>query len=154
MRCGFIDKDNLFITGGSGGGVLTCWAVGKTDRFRAAVATYPVINWHSHVLTADLSALFVRYWFPGPPWEQAEHYQKRSPLSLVGNVKTPTMLITGEEDHRTPIEEAEQYYKALKLRGVDAALVRVPGASHNVSARPSHLIAKVAYVLKWFETHR
>jgi acylaminoacyl-peptidase len=154
LRCGFIDRDNLFVTGGSGGGVLTCWAVGKTDRFRAAVATYPVINWHSFVLTADASAAFVRYWFPGPPWEQAEHYQKRSPLSLVGNVKTPTMLITGEEDFRTPISEAEQYYKALRLRGIDAALVRVPGASHNVSARPSHLITKVAYVLKWFETHR
>jgi acylaminoacyl-peptidase len=153
LKLGYVDRDNLYVTGGSGGGVLTCWVVGKTDRFRAAVSTYPVINWHSWLLTSDASAAFVRNWFPGPPWEHAEHYQKRSPLSLVGKVKTPTMLITGEEDHRTPISEAEQYYKALKLRKVDAALVRVPGASHNVSARPSHLIAKVAYVLKWFETH-
>jgi acylaminoacyl-peptidase len=88
------------------------------------------------------------------PWEQPEHYLKRSPLSLVGHVTTPTMLLTGEEDYRTPISESEQFYKALKLRKVDAALVRVPGAGHNVSARPSHLIAKTAYVLKWFETHR
>jgi acylaminoacyl-peptidase len=153
LKQGYID-DNLFVTGGSGGGVLTCWAIGKTDRFRAAVATYPVINWHSFVLNSDLSAFFVRHWFPGPPWKHAEHYRKRSPLSLVGAVKTPTMLITGEEDHRTPISEAEQYYKALKLRKVDAALVRVPGASHNVSARPSQGMTKVAYILKWFETHR
>src|SRR5262249_20764114 len=151
---GYIDKDNLFVTGGSGGGVLTAWIVGKTNRFRAAVSAYPVINWHSWLLTTDMAPLAVRNWFPGPPWEHAEHYRKRSPLDLVGNVKTPTMLLTGEQDHRCPITEAEQFYQALKLRKVDAALVRVPGASHNVSARPSHLIAKVAYILRWFETHK
>jgi acylaminoacyl-peptidase len=154
LERGYIDKDNLFVTGGSGGGVLTCWIVGKTKRFRAAVSTYPVINWYSFVLTSDGSPFFTRYWFPGLPWDQPEQYLKRSPLSLVGNVTTPTMLLNGEEDWRTPISEAEQYYKALKLRKIDTALVRVPGAGHNVSARPSHLIAKVAYVLKWFETHR
>jgi acylaminoacyl-peptidase len=151
---GYIDKDNLFVTGGSGGGVLTAWIVGKTSRFRAAVSCFPVINWHSWVLTSDISAMGVRNWFPGPPWEHAEHYRKRSPLDLAGNVTTPTMILTGEEDFRCPISESEQFYKALKLRKVDAALVRVPGASHNVSARPSHMIAKVAHVLKWFETHR
>jgi acylaminoacyl-peptidase len=98
--------------------------------------------------------LFVRNWFPGAPWDHAEHYLKRSPLSLVGHVTTPTMLMTGEADHRTPISEAEQFYQALKLRKVDTALVRVPGASHDIAARPSHLVAKAAYVLKWFETHR
>src|SRR5262249_55622085 len=154
VKSGYISPGQPFVNGGSGGGVLTCWIVGKTPRFRAAVSTYPVINWHSFVLTSDLSAFFVRHWFPGPPWEHVEHYQKRSPLSLVGKVKTPTMLITGEEDHRTPISEAEQYYKALKLRKVDTVLIRVPGASHNVSARPSHAMAKVAHVLKWFEMHK
>lgn len=151
---GYVDRDNLYVTGGSGGGILTAWIVGKTPRFRAAVSCFPVVNWQSAVLNTDLSALFTRHWFPGPPWEHAEHYRQRSPLSLAGNVTTPTMLLTGEEDFRTPISEAEQFYKALKLRHIDTALVRVPGASHNVSARPSHLIAKVAYVLKWFEMHR
>ena len=66
---------------------------------------------------------------------------------------TPTMLLTGEEDHRTPISESEQFYQALKLRKIDTALVRVPGASHNIAARPSHLMAKVAHILKWFELH-
>ncbi len=79
---------------------------------------------------------------------------KRSPLSLVGNVTTPTMLLTGEVDYRTPISESEQYYQALKLRKVPTALVRIPGASHGIANRPSQLIAKVAHILKWFEIHR
>ena len=76
---------------------------------------------------------------------------KRSPVSLVGNVTTPTMLLTGEVDYRTPMSESEQYYQALKLRKVDTALVRIPGASHGITNRPSHLIAKIAHILKWFE---
>jgi len=147
---GFVDPERLYVTGGSGGGVLTAWIVGKTDRFRAAVSAKPVINWYSWVLTADHYVYFARYWFPGPPWEHMEHYMKRSPISLVGNVKTPTMVLTGEQDYRTPISESEQYYQALKLRKVPAALVRVPGASHNIAARPSRLIAKTAAVLEWF----
>lgn len=154
LERGYVDADNLFVTGGSGGGVLTSWIVGKTDRFRAAVVAKPVINWYSFVLTADSYNFFYKYWFPGFPWDYPEHYLERSPLSLVGNVKTPTMLLTGEADYRTPISESEQYYQALKLRQVDAALVRIPGASHGIAARPSHLIAKVAHVLEWFQRHR
>jgi dipeptidyl aminopeptidase/acylaminoacyl peptidase len=112
-----------------------------------------VIHWTSFVLTADMYNFFWKYWFPGPPWEHLEHYWKRSPLSLVGNVTTPTMLLTGEEDWRTPISESEQYYQALQLRGVDSALVRIPGASHGIASRPSRLIAKIAHILKWFEMH-
>ncbi len=151
---GYIDDKNLFVTGGSGGGVLSAWIVGMTGRFAAAVVAKPVINWTSFALTADFYPTFYRYWFPGPPWEFVEHYWKRSPLSLVGNVTTPTMLLTGEDDHRTPISESEQYYQALKIRRIDTALVRIPGAGHGIANRPSHLIAKVAHILKWFETHR
>lgn len=147
---GYVDPDRLFVTGGSGGGVLSAWIVGKTDRFRAAVVQKPVINWYSFVLYADNPATFYRYWFPGPPWEHMEHYMARSPLSLVGNVDTPTMLITGEEDFRTPIPESEQYYAALQIRGVPSALVRVPDAGHGIASKPSNLIEKVAYVLGWF----
>jgi dipeptidyl aminopeptidase/acylaminoacyl peptidase len=150
---GIVDEQRLFVTGGSGGGVLTAWIVGKTDRFRAAVVAKPVIHWTSFVLTADMYNVFWKYWFPGPPWEHIEHYWKRSPLSLVGNVTTPTMLLSGEEDSRTPISESEQFYQALQLRGVDSALVRIPGASHGIASRPSRLIAKVAHILKWFEMH-
>jgi acylaminoacyl-peptidase len=150
---GYVDRNRLYVTGGSGGGVLSSWIVGKTDRFAAAVVAKPVINWYSFVLTADNYGFFYKYWFPGYPWDHPEHYMKRSPLSLVGNVTTPTMLLTGEADYRTPMSESEQFYQALKLRKVDAALVRIPGASHGIAARPSNLVAKVAHILKWFENH-
>ena len=150
---GYIDRDRLFVTGGSGGGVLTAWIVGHTDRFRAAVVVKPVINWASFVLTADMTNYFSSYWFDGFPWDHVEAYWKRSPLAYVGNVHTPTMLMTGEVDYRTPSTEAEQFYEALKLRKIDTALVRVPNASHDISARPSLLIDKVAYVLAWFRAH-
>lgn len=153
VASGYVDPARLFVTGGSGGGILTSWIVGKTGRFRAAVAAKPVINWYSFALTTDAYPYFYKYWFPGPPWEHAEHYLKRSPLSLVGNVTTPTMLLTGEVDYRTPISESEQFYQALKLRKIDTALVRVPGASHGIASRPSLLIAKVAHILKWFAMH-
>ncbi|WP_373073100.1 prolyl oligopeptidase family serine peptidase [Zeaxanthinibacter enoshimensis] len=151
---GNVDEEQLFVTGGSGGGVLTAWIVGKTDRFRAAVVAKPVINWYSFVLYADNPAYFSKYWFPSKPWEDPEHYMKRSPLSYVGNVTTPTMLLTGEEDYRTPIAESEQYYAALKLQGVESAMVRIPGASHGIAGKPSQLIAKVAAILAWFDKHK
>jgi len=151
---GYVDSDQLFVTGGSGGGVLTAWIVGKTDRFRAAVVAKPVINWYSFVLYADNPAFFYRYWFPSKPWEDPDHYMKRSPLSYVGNVTTPTMLLTGEEDYRTPIAESEQFYAALKLQGVESAMVRIPGAGHGIANRPSNLVAKVASVLMWFEKYQ
>ena len=151
---GHVDKDNLFVTGGSGGGVLTAWIVGKTDRFRAAVVAKPVINWSSFVLTSDFTPFFYRYWFGAQPWEQPQEYWRRSPLSLVGNVKTPTMLLTGESDYRTPIGESEQYYQALKLRKIDTVMVRIPEASHGMTSRPSNLIAKVDNILAWFGKYR
>ena len=147
---GYVDPDRLYVTGGSGGGVLSSWIVGHTDRFRAAAVQKPVINWYSFVLYADGPAFFYKYWFPGPPWEHERHYMERSPLSHVGNVTTPTMLITGEQDWRTPISESEQYYAALQIRGVPSVLVRVPEASHGIAARPSHLLGKVAHILGWF----
>lgn len=150
---GYVDDQRLYVTGGSGGGVLTSWIVGKTNRFRAAVVAKPVINWYSFALSSDAYAYFWQYWFPGYPWDHPEHYHKRSPLSLVGNVETPTMLLTGEEDYRTPMSESEQYYQALKLRKVDSVLVRIPGASHSIARRPSQLIAKVVYILAWFQKY-
>ncbi|MDH3587278.1 MAG: prolyl oligopeptidase family serine peptidase, partial [Gammaproteobacteria bacterium] len=147
---GFVDEGALYVTGGSGGGVLTAWIVGKTDRFRAAVVAKPVINWTSFALTADIMHFVTRHWFPAMPWEDPLAYWERSPLSLVGNVSTPTALLTGEEDFRTPMPESEQFYQALKLRKVDTALIRIPEASHGIAARPSQLIAKVDNILAWF----
>ena len=154
IKRGYIDETQLFVTGGSGGGVLTTWIIGKTNRFAAAAAAKPVINWISEVLYADLTAFATQYWFDAPPWEDVQEYWRRSPLSIVGSVETPTLLITGEQDLRTPMAESEQYYHALKLRQVDTMLVRIPEASHSIYARPSHLIAKVANILAWFEKYR
>lgn len=153
LKRGFVDPDRLFVTGGSGGGILTAWVVGRTNRFRAAVSAKPVINWYSFALTTDGYPYFWQYWFDGYPWEDPEQYHQRSPISLVGNVTTPTMLLTGEQDHRTPISETEQFYQALQLRGVDTAMVRIPEASHGIVRRPSNLMNKVAHILKWFEMH-
>ena len=151
---GYIDPDNLFVTGGSGGGVLTCWMIDRTTRFRAAASLYPVINWYSWVLTSDLPSFGTLYWFSGTPWEKSDEYVKRSVLSYVDKVTTPTLLATGEDDYRTPISEAEQYYAALKLRKVESVLVRFPGEPHGMSTRPSHLAAKILYVSDWFDQHK
>ncbi len=152
---GFVDPNNLFVTGGSGGGLLTSWIVGKTNRFKAAVAQKPVINWTSEVLTVDGYTFMAKYWFGKMPWEDPQYYWRRSPLSLVGNVTTPTMLMVGEEDHRTPPSEAEQFFDALQLRGVPTAMIRVPGASHEALAeRPSQEAAEAAAILAWFGRYR
>ena len=151
---GFIDEKNLFITGGSAGGIATAYAIGLTDRFSAAVVAKPVINWLSKVLTADSGLGQIPTQFPGMPWDHVEHYWKRSPMSLMGNVTTPTMLITGEKDLRTPMAQAEQYYQALKLRKIDTVLVKVPDSYHGIAGRPSRMIAKIEHTLAWFEKYK
>ncbi len=154
LERGYVDADNLMVTGGSGGGVLTCWMIGRTTRFRAAVTVYPVINWYSFNLTADIGNMTTKYWFPGLPWDHVEHYERRSLLSVVENVKTPTMVLTGEEDYRTPMSESEQYFQALQLLSVESQLVRVPGEPHGISRRPSHHMAKILAIIGWFDQHR
>ena len=148
---GYVDANNLFVTGGSGGGVLTAWIVGKTNRFAAAATQKPVINWASTVLTTDITTYMPKYWFEKLPWEEPENYWKRSPLSLVGSVTTPTLVVVGDQDFRTPVSDSEQYYQALQLKGVPTALVKVPGASHGgLTARPSQSAAKASAILAWF----
>jgi acylaminoacyl-peptidase len=151
---GYIDESNLFVTGGSGGGVLTSWIVGKTDRFAAAVVAKPVINWYSFVLYADNIGYFYKYWFKDFPWDDPQSYLKRSPISYVGNVKTPTMVLTGEKDYRTPMAESEQFYAGLKLNKVETMLVRIPNANHGIASKPSNLIAKVNAIIAWFEKYK
>ncbi|MGH9754557.1 MAG: S9 family peptidase [Blastocatellia bacterium] len=151
---GYIDPEQLYVTGGSGGGVLTCWMIGRTPRFRSAVTVYPVINWYSFVLTSDIGNFTVNHWFPGFPWDHVEHYEKRNLLSVVKNVKTPTMVLTGEEDWRTPMSDSEQYYQALKLLGVESMLVRVPNEPHGIQVRPSHHMSKILHIIGWFDKYR
>lgn len=155
IASGVADPDNLFVTGGSGGGVLTAWIVGKTNRFKAAASQKPVINWISEALTMDNTVFTSRYWFTRKPWEDPMSYWNRSPLSLVGNIKTPTLVVVGSEDYRTPVSESEQLYAALQIQGVPTALVKVTGASHGgFTARPSQSAAKAAAILAWFDRYR
>ena len=148
---GFIDEDNLFVCGGSGGGVLTAWIVGHTDRFRAAVSMRPVINWHSFVGTTD-GHMWYRQ-FKKYPWEDPMEYALRSPLHYVANVTTPTMVMTGEADLRTPISQSEEFYRALKLLKKDTLLVRMPEEYHGWR-RPSHRLLQQLYLMAWFEKYR
>ncbi len=147
---GFIDEENLFVCGGSGGGVLTAWIVGHTDRFGAAVSMRPVINWHSFVGTTDGASWYRQ--FQKYPWEDPMEYAVRSPLHYVANVTTPTMVMTGEEDLRTPMGQSEEYYRALKMLKKETLLVRMPGEYHGWR-RPSHRLLQQLYLIGWFEKH-
>ncbi len=154
IKLGKVDEDQLYVTGGSAGGIMTAWIVGKTNRFRAAVVAKPVVNWISKTLVADNYYGYANSRYPGQPWENFEGYWKFSPLSLVGNVETPTMVMVGMNDLRTPPSEAKQLYHALKLRKIETVLVEIPEASHGIAARPSNLITKIAHTLAWFEKYK
>ena len=115
----------------------------------------PTIDWSSFVLTSDLGFYFANYWFAKKPWEDPQGYWARSPLSLVGNVKTPALVVVDTEDYRTPVSEAEQYYAALPIRGVPTAFIKVPGASHvSFPSGPSQSAAKASAMIAWFDKYR
>ncbi|MEO0449358.1 MAG: S9 family peptidase [Pseudomonadota bacterium] len=146
----YVSPDRLFVTGGSGGGILTAWIVGKTDRFAGAATVKPVINWMTMALSADIAQFVRRHWIREDPWENPDAFLDFSPIMLIENVVTPTLVMVGEEDWRTPTWEAEQFYTALKLKGVETALIRVPGSPHYIAGRPSRLIAKTDNIMGWF----
>jgi dipeptidyl aminopeptidase/acylaminoacyl peptidase len=146
---GYIDERNLFVYGGSGGGVLTSWIVGNTDRFTAAVSKAPVTNWFSFVGTTDGASWYRN--FEKLPWDDPEEHLRRSTLMYVGNVTTPTMLMTGEKDLRTPMEQTEQYYKALKMRKIPTAMVRLTDSWHSRSRPPTNFMRVQLLLRNWFE---
>ncbi|MGH9200106.1 MAG: prolyl oligopeptidase family serine peptidase [Vicinamibacterales bacterium] len=148
---GFVDEQNLFVCGGSGGGVLTAWIVGHTTRFAGAVSMRPVINWHSFVGTTDGPNWYRQ--FKKYPWEDPMEYAVRSPLSYVANVTTPTMVMTGEADLRTPMAQSEEFYRALKLLKKETLLVRMPDEFHGWR-RPSHRLLQQLYLMAWFDKHK
>ena len=148
---GFVDERNMFVCGGSGGGLLTAWIVGHTNRFAAAVAMRPVIDWVSFVGVTDSGGWYRQ--FEKFPWEDPADHLKRSPLTYVGNVTTPTMVMTGEADLRTPIGQSEEFYKALKMQKKETVLVRMPDEFHGWR-RPSHRLMQQLYLLAWFDKHK
>ncbi len=154
IKMGIAHEDQLFVTGGSAGGIMTAWMIGKNNRFEAAVVAKPVVNWISKTLVADNYFGYANSRYEGQPWENYEHYWKFSPISLVGNIETPTMVMVGMNDLRTPPSEAKQLYHALKLRKKETVLVEIPGASHGIASKPSNLITKIAHTVAWFDKYR
>lgn len=154
IEMGVAHEGQLFVTGGSAGGIMSAWMIGKNNRFAAAAVIKPVMNWISKTLVADNYFGYANSRLPGQPWENFEEYWKFSPISLVGNIETPTMVMVGMDDLRTPPSEAKQLYHALKLRKIETLLIEVPEASHGIANRPSNLITKVANILAWFDTYR
>lgn len=150
---GYIDPKKLCVTGGSGGGLLTAWTIGHTDRFAAAVSQYPVTDWITQAGTADGGYTHAALWMKTLPWDDPKQFIEHSPIFYAKNFKTPTMVITGEADRRTPIAESEELYFALKAQKVPAVLVRVPDESHGIRGHNSHYIDKIEYILAWMEKY-
>lgn len=145
-------KRNRFFTRGSGGGVLTSWIVGHTDRFAAASVNFPVINWLSFVGTTDGVSWYRN--FKEYPWDDPSEHLRRSPLMYVGNVTTPTLIICGEDDLRTPISQSEELYQALKVLRVPTELIRFQNEFHDTGTNPSNYIRTQLYLYHWFNKYK
>jgi len=148
---GYVDPKNLFVYGCSGGGVLTSWTVGHTDRFAAAAALCPVIDWISFVGETDGAGWYENY--EKPFWEDPSEYLRRSPIMYVGNVKTPTLLMTGVLDLRTPIPQIEEFYRALKMHGTPTMMIRMNNEYHGTSSTPSNFLRTQLYLRAWFDKY-
>jgi dipeptidyl aminopeptidase/acylaminoacyl peptidase len=150
---GFVDTTRMYVGGCSGGGVLSSWVIGHTNRFAAAAVRCPVINWMSMAGQTDIP-LFTHNFFAKPFWEDPAPWLKQSPLMYVGNVTTPTLVMTGELDLRTPMAQSEEYYAALKMRGVPSALLRFEGENHGTGFRPSNWMRTQLYMMAWYQKWR
>src|SRR5262249_25320395 len=133
IKRGYIDSKKMGVTGGSGGGLLTNWVIGHTDRFAAAVAQRDIASWANWWYTADFT-LFQSKRLRRAPFEAEEDFKARSPITYVKDVKTPTMFVVGESDYRTPAGAGgEQMFRALKFRKIPTVLVSIPNESHELS---------------------
>jgi dipeptidyl aminopeptidase/acylaminoacyl peptidase len=145
---GYIDTTRMYVGGCSGGGVLSSWVIGHTNRFAAAAVRCPVINWMSMAGQTDVP-LFSQNFFDKPFWEEPAQWLAQSPLMYVGKVTTPTIVMTGELDLRTPMPQSEEYYTALKTRGVPTALLRFAGEYHGTGSKPSNFMRTQLYMMSW-----
>jgi dipeptidyl aminopeptidase/acylaminoacyl peptidase len=149
---GYVDPARMYVGGCSGGGVLTSWVIGHTDRFAAAAVRCPVTDWMSFAGQTDVP-LFAAQWFEKPFWEDPAPWLKQSPLMYVGHVKTPTLLMTGDLDMRTPLPQSEEYFAALKSRGVPTTLLRFAGEYHGTGSKPSNWMRTQLYMMSWYERY-
>jgi dipeptidyl aminopeptidase/acylaminoacyl peptidase len=155
IKRGWADPQRLGVTGGSGGGVLTNWIVTQTDRFAAAVSQRSIADWATFWYTADFT-LFQPTWFRAAPWQDPKDFAARSAITFIDKVKTPLMLIEGEQDLRTPpAAGGEQMFRALKFRKVPTVMVQFPGESHELSrsGQPWHRIERLQHIVSWFDKY-
>jgi len=153
IKRGYIDDKKLGVTGGSGGGLLTNWVVGQTNRFAAAVAQRDIASWEDWWYSDDF-LLFQPTWFKGPPFEDPQEYRARSPINYVKNVTTPMMFVVGESDYRTPAGAGgEEMFRALKFRKIPTVMVRFPNESHELSrsGQPRHRVERLQHIVGWFD---
>ncbi|HEU4995690.1 MAG TPA: S9 family peptidase [Gemmatimonadaceae bacterium] len=146
---GYVDTSRMYVGGCSGGGVLSSWVIGHTDRFAAAAVRCPVTNWMSFAGQSDIP-LFTHWFFDKPFWEDPKSWLEHSTIMHVGKVKTPTLLMTGELDMRTPMPQTEEFYAALKMRGIPTALLRFEGEYHGTSSKPSNWVRTQLYMMSWY----
>jgi dipeptidyl aminopeptidase/acylaminoacyl peptidase len=149
---GFVDTTHMAVSGCSGGGVLSSWVIGHTDRFAAAAVRCPVIDWLSMTGNTDIP-LFTYSFFPKPFWEDPAPWLAHSSVMSVGKVTTPTLLMTGVLDRRTPMPQTEEYYAALKVRGVPVRLLQFEGEYHGTASKPSNFIRTQLYMMSWFKRY-
>jgi dipeptidyl aminopeptidase/acylaminoacyl peptidase len=147
---GYVDTTRMYVGGCSGGGVLSSWVIGHTNRFAGAAVRCPVIDWLSFAGQTDIP-FFTYNFFDAPFWEKPEQWLKQSPLMYVGNVTTPTVVMTGVLDMRTPMPQSEEYYAALKMRGVPSALIRFEGEFHGTGSKPSNFMRTQLYMMSWYQ---
>jgi len=155
VKKGWADPAKLAVTGGSGGGVLTNWIVTHDQRFKAAASQRSIADWSGFWYTADF-VLFQPTWFKAAPWQDPKDFAARSAITFVGNVKTPLMLIEGEDDLRTPPSDGgEQMFRALKYMKIDTVMVRFPGETHELSrsGKLSHRVERLRHIVGWFDKY-
>jgi dipeptidyl aminopeptidase/acylaminoacyl peptidase len=149
----YIDRTKLGVTGGSGGGLLTDWTVTQTNRFAAAVSQRDIADWYGFWFTADFSQ-YTASWFRKAPWEDPADFAARSPITHVGNVKTPMLFVLGDDDLRTPpADGGEMMFRALKYLHIPTVMVRFPGETHELSrsGKPAHRIERLRHIVGWFD---
>jgi dipeptidyl aminopeptidase/acylaminoacyl peptidase len=149
---GFVDTTRMYVSGCSGGGVLSSWVIGHTDRFAAAAVRCPVIDWLSMTGNTDVP-LFTYSFFKKPFWEDPSEWLSHSSVMTAGKVTTPTLLMTGVLDRRTPMPQTEEYYSALKVRGVPVKLLQFEGEYHGTASKPSNFIRTQLYMMSWFKKY-
>ena len=151
----FVDENRLGVTGGSCGGFMTNWIVGHTDRFAAAVTQRSISNQISFLGTSDIGPEGTEGETGVNPIENLESSWRQSPIAYVGDIHTPLLIIHSDQDHRCPLEQAEQLFAALRWLGREVELVVFEGESHGLSrgGRPGNRVERLHRILSWFESH-